>query len=105
MNRFHQTLRVLRFLVGVAALAFLVGRGSLAEADTIVVHLKNNFFSPAEVSVATGDTVCWMWDEGVHTTTSVDGLWDSGIQSAGSMFEYTFGNAGDYAYICSLHIN
>ncbi len=89
---------------GLIALALLAAGTGFARADVIMVHLTNNVFTPSEVTIATGDTVCWIWDEGVHTSTSVDGLWDSGIIGPGSMFEYTFDQAGDYAYFCSLHL-
>ncbi len=89
---------------GLIALALLAGGTGLARADVIMVHVTSNVFTPSEVTIATGDTVCWIWDQGVHTSTSVDGLWDSGIIGPGSMFEYTFDQAGDYDYFCSLHL-
>lgn len=92
-----------RFHTAVAAAALLLSWTGFAKADTIVVDIKSNFFSPAEVTVAVGDTVRWVWDEGTHTSTSSDGLWDSGILRAGSTFEHTFNNAGDFAYKCTLH--
>jgi plastocyanin len=94
-----------RFFAGVAAVAFLLSWAGLAEANTIVIDVKSNFFSPNDVSVVVGDTVRWVWDQGVHTTTSSDGLWDSGVLGVGSIFEYTFNNPGDFAYTCTLHFN
>ena len=89
--------------VAVAGLAFLVGRAGIANAETVIVSVKSNFFSPTDVFVKTGDTVQWVWDQGVHTTTSTTGLWDSGILNPGSMFQYTFNNEGDFPYTCTLH--
>jgi plastocyanin len=94
-----------RLFVVVAAAAFLLSCTGLTKAATIDIHLKNNFFSPSDVSIVAGDTVQWIWDEGVHTSTSSDGLWDSGILGPGSTFEYTFNNPGDFAYTCTLHFN
>jgi plastocyanin len=94
-----------RLFVVVAAAAFLLSCTGLTKAATIDIHLKNNFFTPSDVSIVAGDTVQWIWDEGVHTTTSSDGLWDSGILSSGSTFTYTFNNPGDFAYTCTLHFN
>lgn len=90
---------------GLAALALLAGGTGIARADVVVIDLEVNFFSPSDMTITTGDTVCWFWDHGVHTSTSADGLWDSGILSPGSMFEYTFNQAGDYPYFCSLHLD
>ena len=52
-----------------------------------------------------GDTISWTNDESstAHTTTSDDGLWDSGSLSAGGTFEHTFDAAGTFDYICSIH--
>jgi plastocyanin len=93
-----------RSAVAGVALAFLVGSAWVARADTIVIEVRNNFFSPREVAIVTGDTVCWVWVEGFHTTTSVDGLWDSDVQGPGTMFEYTFTDPGDFGYICTIHL-
>lgn len=96
---------VTRFCLGLVVLAFLAGGGRTAKADTIVIDVESNFFSPFEVFIATGDTICWFFDTGIHTTTSSDGLWDSGILGPGSMFDYTFNTAGNYGYICTLHFD
>jgi plastocyanin len=92
-----------RSLAGASVLALLVGAAGVAAADTIPVDVQSNFFSPAEVFIATGDTVSWVFHDSLHTTTSVDGLWDSGLQSSGT-FEFTFDQAGDYGYFCTLHL-
>jgi plastocyanin len=83
----------------------LVAEATFANADTFFVNVESNFFSPVEAAVSVGDTVCWFWDTGFHTTTSSDGLWDSDVLSPGSMFEYTFNDAGEFPYICTLHFD
>jgi plastocyanin len=93
-----------RLAVGVVALAFLVSGAGVARADTIFITVESNDFNPSEVTINAGDTICWMWLNGVHTTTSVDGLWDSGIHQSGFMFDYTFTDPGDYVYFCQLHL-
>jgi plastocyanin len=99
-----------RLVVTVAALALLACRTGVSRADVIIVDVESNFFSPTAVTVSVGDTVCWVVDNGFHTTTSgsggtPDGLWDSGFISAGDMFEYTFNDVGDFPYYCSLHFD
>jgi plastocyanin len=89
--------------LAVAAVAFLLGWTVVANAATITVDVKSNLFSPSDVAIKTGDTVRWVFDQGVHTTTSSDGLWDSGVLSPGSTFEHTFNDPGNFAYICALH--
>jgi plastocyanin len=93
------------FAAAVAALALLAGGPGAVKADTVYIDVESNFFDQAEVYVYTGDTVCWTFNNGIHTTTSVDGLWDSGVLGAGSTFEYTFTDPGDYIYTCTLHFN
>ncbi|HLJ97783.1 MAG TPA: hypothetical protein VKU02_31770 [Gemmataceae bacterium] len=99
----HVVGRCRRFSMGVAVLAVLLCSVGFARANTIIVDVKSNFFSPSDVTVNMGDTVRWMFDQGVHTTTSKDGLWDSGVLTPGSTFEHTFNDPGDFAYTCSLH--
>jgi plastocyanin len=89
----------------VTAAAFLLSCAGFAEANTIIVDVKSNFFSPREVTIAAGDTVRWVFGQGVHTTTSSGGLWDSGVLGVGSTFEHTFNDLGDFAYTCTLHFN
>jgi len=95
-----------RVVVGMAALAFLGSGAGNACADTLPIDANSNFFTPGDVTVATGDTVTWTF-HGNHTVTSgnngvADGLFDSGIQSSGT-FSFPFNQAGDYPYFCRLH--
>jgi plastocyanin len=94
-----------RCFVVVVAFALPVGGAGVAKADVVFVEVNSNFFDPIEITVAPGDTVCWFWSKGLHTTTSLDGLWDSDILGPGSMFEYTFTTVGDYYYYCSRHLD
>jgi plastocyanin len=94
-----------RLAARVTALAFLIGGGTCAVADTIFVDVQNNFFSPNVVAVATGDTVEWRCNQGTHTTTSSDGLWDSGNLSSGSTFDFTFNQSGNFDYVCTIHFS
>jgi plastocyanin len=71
----------------------------------ITVQATNFSFSPSDVTINMGDTVQWVMEQGVHTTTSAASppVWDSGILSAGSTFQFTFNQPGDFNYTCSLH--
>lgn len=81
-----------------------------AAVATITVAVQNISFSPANVTVATGDTVKWSWRGGNHSTTSgscpgacaADGKWNSGIKSSGS-FSKIFNNPGTFHYFCLVH--
>src|SRR5262249_23753817 len=54
-----------------------------------------------------GDTIHWVLDQGMHSTTSVAHIaesWDSGVSSTvGFTFDHTFTHVGSFAYYCSIH--
>ena len=99
---------VLRALA-IATLAGCGGGGSdtptgPTNGGTGAVTVGNNFFSPANLSVATGATVTWTWAMGdvEHTVTFDDNAPGSNRQSSGT-FQRTFATAGTYTYFCSVH--
>ena len=63
-------------------------------------------FTPSSVTIAQGDTVRWVWQGALHSSTSnaTTGpeVWNSGLLSNGT-FSHTFATAGDWPYYCSLH--
>ena len=56
----------------------------------------------SSTTINVGDTVTWVWASGGHSTTSADGLWDSGVLSGGS-FSHTFNSPGTFNYFCTPH--
>ncbi len=66
----------------------------------------NECFIPSDVTVDVGGTVTWTNDDSIfHTvdnSTAVK-LIESGPLSAGTTFEVTFDEAGDYPYYCAVH--
>ena len=103
--------------IGCAAAALLLLHG-YANAETVTVELITTSggygypnsvrFSPASVTVHVGDTVEWDWESGPHSVTAgtpghSSGVFDSGIQSAGYSFSYTFTQAGNVPYFCMVH--
>ncbi len=67
-------------------------------------------FIPAQVSISVGETVTWSNDDtAAHTVTSglpaegPDGNFDSSLFMAGTTFEHTFDEAGEYNYFCMVH--
>jgi len=75
------------------------------------VQIKDFVFTPFTVTVRVGGTVRWTNQGAVpHTTTSDDGIWDSGTLSPpaagstkGGAFQHTFDQPGTYRYHCTLH--
>jgi len=77
-----------------------------AVAATQAVTMAQYAFAPAAITVHVGDTVTWTnQDQAPHdvTTTSAPVALHSPTLSTGQSWTYTFGQAGTYAYICSIH--
>jgi plastocyanin len=71
---------------------------------------SNECYVPHSVSISKGDTVSWSNDDtAAHTVTSgspangPDGKFDSSLIMAGSVYEFTFEQAGNYDYFCMVH--
>jgi plastocyanin len=69
------------------------------------VTLIDESYQPPSLEVAVGATVTWENIDGDddHTVTSSDGVFNSGVLSAGSDFEYSFDAPGTYPYFCAIH--
>jgi plastocyanin len=88
----------------VALLAF--APSAWAQGQEVTVRMEDNFFDPANITVEPGTTVTWVQSgNNPHTTTSYDGLWDSGMIEGGSggTFSFTFEEPGTYYYFCIPH--
>ncbi len=61
-------------------------------------------FRPAALTVGIGDTVTW-FNQGptIHTATSDQGVWDTGVLSRGQSGSFTFRSAGTFPYHCTIH--
>lgn len=61
-------------------------------------------FSKPEIEVSVGTTVVWTnRDQAIHTVTSLDGTWGSGLLSDGETFAAEFDKPGTYTYFCYVH--
>jgi plastocyanin len=61
-------------------------------------------FVPATLIVPAGETVTWTNEDGfAHRSTSDDELWSSEDIEGDTPFEFTFEEAGTYAYHCGIH--
>src|SRR3712207_4697045 len=99
--------RMLARLVALCLLGMLVFAPSVgAQGEEVTVRMEDNFFAPANITVEPGTTVTWVQSgDNPHTTTSYDGLWDSGLIEGGSggTFSFTFDEPGTYDYFCIPH--
>ena len=93
-------------MASLICLPILIAFSSLA--NTVVISVSSNIFSPAATSVTVGDTVKWVFVNGNHTTTSMNipagaTSWDSPINSSTTSFSYKVTVAGNYTYKCTPH--
>lgn len=71
---------------------------------------NNECYLPYQIIIDTADTVIWTNEDlAFHTVTSgnrldgSDGLFDSGMFKIDEQFSYTFKNADNFDYFCTLH--
>ena len=66
--------------------------------------IVDNAYRPATYRIGVGGSVNWVnAGELPHTVTSSSGAFDSGFMFTGDSYRRTFGSAGTYAYVCTLH--
>jgi plastocyanin len=90
----------------VAAAALVIPGASLpaSTATTKVVKITSTAFTPATVTIATGDAVKWTnKDTKTHQVVSNTGAFASPIIGAGKSYTHTFNTAGTYRYHDALH--
>jgi plastocyanin len=92
-------------LVAVASAPVASAAPRLADSSEQPITIGDFAFLPAEVTAPVGTSLTWTnVQPGVpHTTSSVDGVWDSGILSTGDAFTVAFNQPGDFAYECQVH--
>jgi plastocyanin len=68
------------------------------------VSVGDNFYSPASVTVAVGDSVTWNNNgQAPHSATADDGSFDTGVFDPGGRRSVNFDSAGTFSYYCTVH--
>ena len=88
--------------------ALLIGSVSATWAADHRVTVSNFVFTPSTVNAAVGDTITWVFQNGMHTTTSTTvpphaRPWDAPIDSSHTRFRIRLRVAGTYSYHCNFH--
>jgi plastocyanin len=95
------------FVLTLVAAAALVLAGASQPATTAVtktVKITATAFTPASVTIATGDAVRWTnKDTKNHQVVSNSGAFASAIIAPGHSYTHTFNTAGTYRYHDALH--
>ena len=72
--------------------------------QTAVVRIGNFTFAQQTLTVRPGTTVTWVNDDDIpHTVVAKNFSFRSKVLDTGDRFSFTFANAGQFAYFCSLH--
>lgn len=68
------------------------------------VSIVNFAFEPSTTDLSAGGTVTFT-NNGTtsHTSTAVDGLWDSGTLAPGDSFDVTITDTGELPFFCNIH--
>ncbi|HEY4442147.1 MAG TPA: cupredoxin domain-containing protein [Candidatus Elarobacter sp.] len=95
----------MRALIAAAFLAATVpAPASAADAPPVSVHIRDDKFVPAKLTVAKGQTVTFVNDDDdAHTVTADDGSWDSEGLNQGQSWKHAFAAAGTVTYHCTVH--
>ena len=97
-----KTLNRRDFGVAVAAAVLLPITTARAD-DNMEVHIDNFVFQPAELKIKVGTTVTWTNRDDIPHTVVSAGKFRSKTLDTDDKFSFTFTDAGDYKYFCSLH--
>jgi plastocyanin len=90
-------------LPAVAAAALLLLGAINAHAQEVAVTIDNFTFGPPELKLKVGDTVTWINHDDIPHTVVSAGKFRSKTLDTDNSFTFTFTEAGDYKYFCSLH--
>ena len=82
----------------------------MTSATTQTVTVQNFSFTPSSFSINLGDTIKWVWMDGVHTTSSTTipagaAAWSHDLNSQDGNGEFTYvpSVAGTYNFQCNIH--
>ena len=76
-----------------------------AHAITFEVEIEDFAFVPGRLQINIGDAIEWRnRDDVMHSATSDDGIWDSGLLAIDETFTFVFTTEGIYPYHCTPHL-
>jgi plastocyanin len=101
----RRALAVSAVALGLVILGMTSGAAAgAAKPATHTVTIEGTAFSPADLTVAAGDTIVWVnKDILAHTATARNGAFDSKVIQPGQRWKYVVKRRGDFAYTCSFH--
>lgn len=96
---------VRRLATAIAGLGLiLLAPPPLEAAGATLVKIENFAFTPQTLTVKAGTTVTFENDDDIpHLVVATDGSFRSSALDTSDSYEFTFTQAGDFAYFCGLH--
>jgi plastocyanin len=85
------------------AMISVVCHSMSSQAAIINVSVAGLVFNPVTTNIFAGDQILWTWGGGFHSTTSSNGLWDSGAFGTPHTFTQSFPTNGFFPYFCLVH--
>jgi plastocyanin len=68
------------------------------------IRIVDNRFRNGTITIERGTVVKWVnRGNNPHTSTSTDGVWDSGTLTSGDSFRRRFRRVGTFDYMCVIH--
>jgi plastocyanin len=98
--------RRLAAIVALTTVAVPAATGGALASASHVVTLKGIAFKPARVVIHRGDSVRWVWRDGVnpHNVTSTGKVrFRSSTSKNKGTYSVRFTRAGTYRYVCTIH--
>jgi plastocyanin len=87
-----------------AAVALFALTAAAPSTGTAVVHIRDDAFVPASLTVKAGDKVTFVNDDDdAHTATADDAAWDSEGLNQGQKWTHAFMKTGKITYHCTVH--
>lgn len=95
-----------RTALQLTAIAATLPLATQAQAKTHTVEIVKFKFSPADLTIAAGDSVTFINKDGApHTATANSGAFDTGRLNKNQSATLTFNGAGSFDYFCAIHPN
>ena len=97
----------MRTLLALVLVAVMVpAPAAPSPSAAVVVHIKDDAFMPATLTVKAGTRVTFVNDDDdAHTATADDQSWDSEGLNLAQRWTHAFGKVGTVKYHCTVHPN
>jgi plastocyanin len=83
---------------------FLLAVPSFAAEQSEMISIDNFTFTPSVITITPGTTVTWVNNDDIpHTIVANGRAFRSKPLDTEDKFSFTFTDAGEFAYFCSLH--